>query len=141
MPVTQRLQLRNGKNRDQTHKRAASKGRRGTLAVLEYERGAILSLRLSKVGRVQAEIRKSRSKPWRCQGKLEGICGGPCVSQLLALTITQGLVRAGEVAQALLSHTFRNPTWICFHTKNPQFSQPAATTDFDISISVDTPSK
>jgi hypothetical protein len=121
------------KNRDQTHRRAASKGRRGTLAVLEYERGAILSLRLSKVGRPSRNS-QSFQRTWRLR-KLEGRgeLWWPVRIASLALTIAGG--------SGLLSHPTRNPDLDLLPHKNPQFLQPAATTDFDISIHADTPSK
>jgi hypothetical protein len=130
--AAQRLQSTRNKNRDQTHRRAASKGRRGTFAVLEYERGAILSLGLSKVGRPNGN---SRSFPVDLE--VEKI-GGPWgvvarAYHSLALTIAGG--------SGLLSHPIRNPDLDLLPHKKSPILQPAATTDFDISIHADTPSK
>ncbi len=127
--------MKRNKNQDQTHKRAASKGRRGTLAVLEYERGAILSLRLSKVGRSSGNS-QSCNRLGGCQNwRRECICGGPCVSCSLALTI------AGEsVHRRLLSHPLPDPdSDLLPHKKSPIFAAARSITDFDISIPADNP--
>jgi hypothetical protein len=114
--AAQRLQSTRNKNRDQTHRRAASKGRRGTLAVLEYERGAILSLRLSKVGRLNGN---SQSFPVDLEVEKIGGPWGVVVARAyrsLALTIAGG--------SGLLSHPIRNPDLDLLPHKNPQFCSP-----------------
>ena len=103
-----------------TYKRAASKGRRGTLAVLEYERGAILSLRLSEVGRPSGNSQSCNRLGGRENWRYEGICGGPCVSSPACPNDNQ-LVRAP--APCLVTRS-QIPTGFASTQNIPNFCSP-----------------